>query len=154
MDCKGGNPASALGEVGNDLWKNKNCSPHLEVAFKPCLANCIKKREKQRVPLNNNFLPSCLPEQHTWITIYKGFSFSYYIVWFLSGLKMLVFPRLFRDYTHLPEKWFKPGGTLQQGGQRSNWRRSKLDLKTHTALPAALLYTLYITLEKQNGKRH
>ena len=38
MDCKGGNPVSALGVGGNGLWNKNNCSPDLDVAFRPCVS--------------------------------------------------------------------------------------------------------------------
>ena len=37
MNCKGGNPVSALGVGGNGPWKN-DCSPNLEVTFRPCVS--------------------------------------------------------------------------------------------------------------------
>ena len=52
MDCKGGNPVSALGVGGNGPWKKVDCSPHLEVAFRPCVSGDLHKNEnKLFIPL-------------------------------------------------------------------------------------------------------
>ena len=42
VDCKRGNPVSALGVGGKN-----NCSPHLEVAFKPCVSGDLQKQNKK-----------------------------------------------------------------------------------------------------------
>ena len=46
MDCKRGTPVSALGVGGN--WPQENdCSPHLEVAFRPCVSGDLHKKYKK-----------------------------------------------------------------------------------------------------------
>ena len=44
MDCKRGNPVSSLGVGGNGLWTKNNFSPHLEVAFRPCVSGNWHKK--------------------------------------------------------------------------------------------------------------
>ena len=38
-----GLPVSAPGVGGNGPWKTVNCSPHLEVAFRPCVSGYLNK---------------------------------------------------------------------------------------------------------------
>ena len=54
MDCKRGNPVSALGVGGKRLWKKNNCSPHLQALCVWGLAIKIKKIIKNygQVPQN------------------------------------------------------------------------------------------------------
>ena len=70
MDCKGGNPVSALGVGGNGPWKNKNCSPHLEVAFRPCVFGELHKitNKIKTYPIDHsiNFLYSLRLSQLPW----------------------------------------------------------------------------------------
>ena len=47
MDCKRGKPVSALGVGGNGLRKKNNCSPHLEVAFRPCVSGDMHKKARE-----------------------------------------------------------------------------------------------------------
>ncbi len=57
MDCKGGNPVSAPGVGGNGPWKKiVDCSPHLEVAFRPYVSGDLnkKKKEKKRVKFSDH----------------------------------------------------------------------------------------------------
>ena len=46
MECERGNPVSALGG-GNGLWKKK-CSPHCEVAFRPCVSGDLHKKNNKK----------------------------------------------------------------------------------------------------------
>ena len=48
MDCERGNPVSALGVGGNGLWKQNNCSPHLEVAFRPCVSGDLHNKNNTK----------------------------------------------------------------------------------------------------------
>ena len=44
MVCEGGNPVSARWLGGNGPWNKINCSPHLEVPFKPCVSGDLQKK--------------------------------------------------------------------------------------------------------------
>ena len=48
MDCERGNPVSALGVGGNGLWKKNNFSPHLEVAFTPCVSGDLHEEKNEK----------------------------------------------------------------------------------------------------------
>ena len=45
-----GNPVSALGVGGTGLWKKNNCSPHLEVAWRPCVSGDLHNKN-----INKNY---------------------------------------------------------------------------------------------------
>ena len=45
-----GNPVSALGVGGTGLWKKTNCSPHLEVALRPCVSGDMHNKN-----INKNY---------------------------------------------------------------------------------------------------
>ena len=89
MDCKRGNPVLALGVGGNILWKKTNCSPHLEVAFRPCVSGDVHKNKmkiRQSTLLTNfkTLLQSHLFFKPTVLVPYKFNDGLFWVIWTLS----------------------------------------------------------------------